>query len=235
MSLGRLGVKRIDGVNAPNVIHELYAVPLNTLTAGTINICNQGTDDVLISVAIGKYGSGVTIADYLVYNSLVNGKETVELTGIVVSTDEIVYVASSAGNVNFAIWGMEETTQANVVGGRVAALNIGSANTLYPGATTNNQPAILYKCESQIGGSFNLVICNRNQVPATAKVAYVDALATVVDNAIPQLNAEDWIEELNIPANMYFERTGIVIKEGHSLVVEANIENVNFVLTGVLE
>ena len=236
MAIGRLGNKRIDNIsNLINTNVELYVCPLQTLTLGTINICNRNSEDALVSVGIGTVGSGTTTADYLVFNAVVNGKETVELTGIVVSDNEIISVSADSTNVNFAFWGMEETNQGNVTGGRVAALNIGSNNTLYPHATTNDEPAILYKVTSSKGASLNLVICNRNPVPATVKVAYVDALVEYDVGGLTNLAEEDWIEELSIPARMYFERSGLVVRTGHSIVVESNIENVNFVLTGVLE
>ena len=236
MAIGRLGNKRIDGVNNfINTTVELYVCPLNTLTMLTVNICNRNAEDVLVSVSIGTVTSGTTTADYLVYNAIANGKETIELTGIVVSENEVVAVSANTTNVNFSCWGMEETNQGNVTGGRLAALNIGSSNTLYPHATTNGEPAILYKVTSSKGMSSNLVICNRNSVPATVKVAYVDADVQYNGAGLTNLVEEDWIEELSIPARMYFERTGIVVRTGHSLVVESSLENVNFVLTGVLE
>lgn len=236
MAIGRLGNKRIDGVvNLINTTTELYVCPLTTLTLCTINVCNRNTEDALVSVSIGTVGSGTTTADYLVYNAIVNGKETVELTGIVISDNQVISVSSDSTNVNFAVWGMEETNQGNVTGGRLAALNIGSANTLYPHSTTSDMPAILYKVTSTKGASANLVICNRNVIPATVKVAYVDADVAYSGDNLTNLVDEDWIEELSIPARMYFERSGLVVKTGHTLVVESNLENVNFVLTGVLE
>ncbi len=236
MAIGRLGNKRIDGVtNLINTTVEVYVCPLETLSLVTINVCNRNVEDALVSVGIGTVASGTTTADYLVYNAIVNGKETIELTGICITENQIISVSSDSTNVNFAVWGVEETNQGNVTGGRLAALNIGSNNTLYPHSTTNDVPAILYKVTSSKGASVNLVICNRNTVPATVKVAYVDALVDYDGAALTELVEEDWIEELSIPARMYFERSGIMVRTGHSIVVESSLENVNFIITGVLE
>lgn len=91
--------------------YTLYTCPANTATVvSALTVTNKNNSGAYYQVAISSTSS-VSGSDYIVYNDLMAGYETVSLTiGMVLdSTQKNLLVSSSTANITFNLFGMEVT------------------------------------------------------------------------------------------------------------------------------
>lgn len=72
----------------------------------------------------------------------------------------------------------------------------------------------------------NITVCNRNASPVTFRLAHIDG-------AIGALANEDYIEyDQPISANDSYEKTGVVVAAGHTIMAYSDTANVSVVAAG---
>ena len=92
-----------------NTMTTLYTVPGATNSVvSTLTICNQGTANANVSIAVCPANTSVTTSQYIVNTALVVPYDTVFLTlGVTVGNTDTVRVYSSNANVSFNAFGSE--------------------------------------------------------------------------------------------------------------------------------
>lgn len=82
---------------AANADTKLYTVPASTVTTATVSICNTGTINLAVRLAV--VAAGVTSpagSDYLEFDVLLSPSGVLERTGIAMSAGEQLFVRASA-------------------------------------------------------------------------------------------------------------------------------------------
>lgn len=85
----------------------LYTVPVNTRTTLSLSLCNRDAAQVQVRIAITT-GSAPTNADYLDYDLPLNGNDSYERSGIILTAAQVLYVRTSIATVSAVCWGVEE-------------------------------------------------------------------------------------------------------------------------------
>jgi len=87
---------------------NLYTVPAATsAVASTLTICNQG-GSTNVRVAIRPAGATLEAKNYIVYDTAINGNDTVFLTiGATLATTDVVTVYAGTATVSFNLFGTE--------------------------------------------------------------------------------------------------------------------------------
>lgn len=97
---------------------------------------------------------------------------------------------------------------------------LGTANLTIAGGNT-----LVYTCPVDTLAILYINICNRTATPAEIDIA-------LADSAIPSV--EQWIEfGLTLNANSSFERKGIVLSSGQTVVAKSSIDNVSVQVWGL--
>jgi len=86
----------------------LYTVPSATsAVASTLVICNQGVSTT-VRVAIRPAGAAITGSQYILYDTAVNGNDSLFLTiGVTLATTDVVTVYAGTATVSFSLYGTE--------------------------------------------------------------------------------------------------------------------------------
>jgi len=94
-----------------NTMTTLYTVPSATNSVvSTLTVCNTGTANANVSIAVCPANTAVTSSQYIVNNALVVPYDTVFLTlGVTVGNTDTIRVQSSNANVSFNAFGSEIT------------------------------------------------------------------------------------------------------------------------------
>ena len=104
-------VYKVLGQNAPsaNTITTLYTVPSgNSAVVSTVAICNQGSGNANVSLAVCVANTSVTTAQYIVKNATCVANDSVFLTiGVTLAATDTLRVNSDGANVSFAAFGSE--------------------------------------------------------------------------------------------------------------------------------
>ncbi|CAB4154518.1 hypothetical protein UFOVP642_10 [uncultured Caudovirales phage] len=87
----------------------LYTVPAATSTViSTLAICNRSSTSTTYRVAIRLAGGAVADEDYIAYDSIVPGNDTVYLTlGIALATTDVVSIYATVATLSFNAFGSE--------------------------------------------------------------------------------------------------------------------------------
>lgn len=93
---------------AATTLTTLYTVPgSNSAVASTLVICNQGVSTT-VRVAVRPAGAGITSSQYILYETAVNGNDSLFLTiGIALAQTDVVSVYAGTSTVSFSLYGSE--------------------------------------------------------------------------------------------------------------------------------
>jgi|MGYP001187916692 hypothetical protein len=90
---------------------ELYLVPASTeAVVSTIVVCNREAANNTFRIATKTDNSAVANTDYVAYDSVINGNDTITLTlGITLQAGAEISVGASDANVTFQAYGTQIT------------------------------------------------------------------------------------------------------------------------------
>lgn len=94
---------------------ELYKVPAGAETVvSSINICNRGASGSSFKVSVRQANAAIAPSQYLAYDTIVNGGDTIILNmgvtlGNVGVTGDTIYVSANTSNLSFNLFGSEIT------------------------------------------------------------------------------------------------------------------------------
>lgn len=93
---------------AATALTTLYTVPAaNSTVCSTLVICNQGTSTTY-RVAIQPANAAISTQHYSIYDSPINGNDSVFLTmGFTLAATDVVSVYAATANVVFQLYGAE--------------------------------------------------------------------------------------------------------------------------------
>jgi hypothetical protein len=104
---------KVLGQDAPaaNTPEDLYIVPAATqAVASTLVVCNRGTTNATVRVAVRPAGASILNQHYIVYDAIVPLHDSLFLTiGLSLSTTDVVTVTASTANISFSLFGSEIT------------------------------------------------------------------------------------------------------------------------------
>ena len=103
MASGKLGSVAL----VANTNTSLGSPSATKISTVNINFCNQGVNAVRIRLAINA-GGAPAVADYTEYDKLIAGNDSYEVTGVVCSPGETVWVYASTANVSVRAHFFEE-------------------------------------------------------------------------------------------------------------------------------
>jgi hypothetical protein len=94
---------------AANTLSTLYTVPAaNQAVASTLVMCNTGSIDATVRVAVRPLGASIDPKHYIVYNSTLPSFDSQFLTiGLALTGTDEVSVFASTANVSFNLFGSE--------------------------------------------------------------------------------------------------------------------------------
>jgi len=104
-------VYKVLGQSSPSATTAttLYTVPSATSAViSTIAMCNRGTADATVRLAVRPAGATLANQHYLAYDLTVGGSDTTTLTlGVTLATTDVVTVYASTANFSFTAFGSE--------------------------------------------------------------------------------------------------------------------------------
>jgi hypothetical protein len=94
---------------AANTVTTVYTVPAsNAAVISSMAICNQGSANANVSVAVCVANTSVTATQYIVNSSTCVASDTIFLTlGVTVAATDTIRVSSTNANTSFAVFGSE--------------------------------------------------------------------------------------------------------------------------------
>ena len=97
--------------DASGMDQELYLVPASTeAIVSTIVVCNREAANNTFRIATKSDDSAVANADYVAYDTVIAGNDTITLTlGITLETGAEISVGASDANVTFQAYGTQIT------------------------------------------------------------------------------------------------------------------------------
>lgn len=105
MASGILGASDLSAATNTTV----YTVPANTYSVVSINMCNRGSTDAAVRIALAATDTP-TNAEYIEFNSSVFANNVIERTGIVLAAGQKVVVYSTSASTSAVVYGIETST-----------------------------------------------------------------------------------------------------------------------------
>lgn len=104
---------KVLGQNNPaaNTMVTVYTVPASAnAVVSSLTICNQGTGNANVAIAVCPANTAVTATQYVVKNCTVVANDTVFLTlGMTLATTDTIRVESTRADTSFNVFGSEIT------------------------------------------------------------------------------------------------------------------------------
>lgn len=104
---------KVLGQNTPSAATAttLYTVPASTsVVVSSIVVCNTNTTDVKVRVWVQVAGASDTTKQYIYYDVIVLGNQTLVLTaGLSLATTDVIRIQADTTNVAFSAFGVEVT------------------------------------------------------------------------------------------------------------------------------
>lgn len=182
----------------------------------SVSLCNRGATATcrLAIVATASAPTPASNADFLEYDSSVNGSSVLERTGIVLNNGQALVAYGATANFTAVVYGLEDTA--------VTATGVQGKYDL--SATTWTQVTAGPSSGRIRTVSVNFV--NRNATAVTVRLA-ISTTPTTPANT-------DYLEyNVSIPANGVLERTGIVLSSGIGVGAYASATGVSVICYGV--
>jgi len=85
----------------------LYTVPASTQANVNVFVSNQAAGNDTVRVALTKSGNSLAVSNYLVYDTPIPPKSSLNLTGIALATGDFITVYCASGNCSFNATGIE--------------------------------------------------------------------------------------------------------------------------------
>ena len=85
----------------------LYTVPASTQADANIFAANQGAGEDKVRIAVTKSGSILAPTNYLIYDTVIAGNSTLNLTGLALAAGDFITVYSENGTTSFNATGIE--------------------------------------------------------------------------------------------------------------------------------
>ena len=102
---------KILGQSAPaaTTSTDLYTVAASTeVIVSSIVVCNRSTATVTYRISVSSDGVALANNQYLVYDGIINGSETIALTlGITINATDKIRVYASTADLSFSAFGSE--------------------------------------------------------------------------------------------------------------------------------
>jgi hypothetical protein len=94
---------------AANTLSTLYTVPAATqAVASTLVMCNTGSLDATVRVAVRPAGAAIDPKHYIIYNSTLTALDSQFITiGLSLASTDVVSVYASTATVSFNLFGSE--------------------------------------------------------------------------------------------------------------------------------
>lgn len=106
MATGRLGT---PADLAATTLTTLYTVPVGTFAVVTVSLCNRGTSNRAIRLAIASSGTPSN-AEYIEYDAEILPNGVLERTGIVVDAGKNIVVYAGGTDISAMVYGIETST-----------------------------------------------------------------------------------------------------------------------------
>jgi hypothetical protein len=102
MATGRLAAIDLSA----DTLTTAYTVPEATYTVATITMCNRGTTDTTIDLALADLDTPVN-GEFIEFETVLLAKNVLERTGLVLAADQKIVVRSTQANVSVVVVGIE--------------------------------------------------------------------------------------------------------------------------------
>ena len=87
----------------------IYQVPNDTFAIASVNICNRGTGDSLVRLAISAAETPVD-AEWIEYDTTVVAGGVLERTGIVIEAGKYIVTYANTASISVMVYGIETAT-----------------------------------------------------------------------------------------------------------------------------
>lgn len=84
----------------------IYTCPANSRAVVSLNLCNRGTTNAKVRVALTN-GSAPTDADWIEYDTSLSGSAVLERTGLALGAGQSIWCNSDLAAVSAVVWGIE--------------------------------------------------------------------------------------------------------------------------------
>lgn len=152
---------KVLGQAAPNATSEtaLYTASGTSAVSGNLIVCNRSNVALFYRVSVSVGGGATATKDYLIYDSILPGNESLSLlSGLTLSASDVVRVYVDSANASFSLMGEEVSgTYTKVLG--QSSPSATTETTLY------TVPASMFAVSS------TLFVCNTNAAAATFRVS----------------------------------------------------------------
>jgi hypothetical protein len=104
MASGRLATENVTTVGTAV---QIYQVPSSHNASVTINVCNRGTSNAKVRIAVTD-STTPALGEWLDFEEVVFPKESYQRTGVVLGSAQYIYFYTDQANISVNVYGFEE-------------------------------------------------------------------------------------------------------------------------------
>ena len=93
-----------------NINQAVYFNNYDTASVVVVNLCNRGTENTLVSIAVSVSATNPSNAEWIEFDTQISANGVLERTGLMANAGKLLVVFASNANVSVSAFGIETST-----------------------------------------------------------------------------------------------------------------------------